>query len=145
MDREWSTSALGRDQVGWDWFALQLDDGTDVMLYRLRRRDGSADPTSQGTTVDAGGSSRRLTLSERTLTPRGRLAAPSGAVYPASWLILIPSQGLELTVRPILANQELAVSFRYWEGAVDVTGTRRGQPIAGRGYLEMTGYAEPPR
>jgi predicted secreted hydrolase len=80
-----------------------------------------------------------------TLTPRGRFAAPSGAVYPASWQIRIPSEGLELTVRPLLADQELAVSFRYWEGAVDVAGTRSGRPLTGRGYLEMTGYAEAAR
>jgi predicted secreted hydrolase len=142
MDREWSTSALGPDQVGWDWLALQLDDGTDLMLYRLRRGDGSADPASQGTVVDESGSSRRLTLREMSLTPRGRFAAPSGAVYPRSWQVRVPCEGLELTVRPVLANQELAVSFRYWEGAVDAAGTRRGRPIAGRGYLEMTGYAD---
>lgn len=142
MDREWSTSALGLDQVGWDWFALQLDDSTDLMLYRLRRADGSADPASQGTVVEARGASRRLSLSDMTLTPRGRFTAPSGAVYPASWQVQVPSEGLDIAVRPVLAGQELAVSFRYWEGAVDVKGARRGKPVAGRGYLEMTGYAE---
>lgn len=145
MDREWSTSALGPDQVGWDWLALHFDDGTDLMLYRLRRQDGSADPASQGSIVDSLGSSRRLTFAEVSLAPRGRFAAPSGAVYPEAWQIRIPAEGLELFVRPILAGQELTTSFRYWEGAVDVKGTRSGKPITGRGYLEMTGYAEAPR
>jgi predicted secreted hydrolase len=80
-----------------------------------------------------------------SLAPRGRFAAPSGAVYPETWQIRIPAEGLELVVRPILADQELTTSFRYWEGAVDVKGTRNGKPIAGRGYLEMTGYAEAQR
>jgi predicted secreted hydrolase len=143
MDREWSTSSLGADQVGWDWFALQLSDGSEVMLYRLRRKDGSADPASSGTVVGPGGKSRTLSRSDFILEDLDRWRSPrSGAAYPARWQLRIPSEGLELEARPVLADQELDVSFRYWEGAVEIEGTRGGRPIRGRGYVELTGYAD---
>jgi predicted secreted hydrolase len=145
MDREWSTSSLGPDQVGWDWFALQLEDGRELMLYRLRLRDGSADPASAGTLVAANGSSRPLAWSGVDLAPSGSWTSPrSGARYPARFHLRLPAEGLDLDVRPLLADQELDTSFRYWEGAVAVSGTSRGAPVAGSGYVELTGYAEPP-
>ena len=138
MDREWSTSALSGDQVGWDWFALQLEDGRDLMLYQLRRKDGSADATSNGTLVGPRGESRHLRLSDFQLQVLDRWESPrSGAVYPAGWRLRIPSENLDLTIEPLLPDQELDVSFRYWEGAVRIEGTSRG-----RGYVEMTGYDE---
>jgi predicted secreted hydrolase len=137
MDREWSTSSLGPDQVGWDWFSLQLADGRELMLYRLRRKDGSADPASSGTLIAADGSSRRLTLADVTLETAVAWTSPrSGARYPARFRLRLPAFGLDLNVRPLLADQELDTSFRYWEGAVAVTGT-----VAGSGYVELTGYA----
>jgi predicted secreted hydrolase len=137
MDREWSTSSLGKNQVGWDWFALQLEDGRDLMLYQLRRNDGTADPTSNGTLVGPRGESRHLGLSDFTLEVLDRWKSPrSDAVYPARWRLRIPSANLDLTIEPLLADQELDVSFRYWEGAVRIGGTSRG-----RGYVEMTGYS----
>jgi predicted secreted hydrolase len=146
MDREWSTSSLGRDQIGWDWFALQLSDGRDLMLYRLRRTDGSADPASSGTVVGPAGEARHLALADFSLTVRGHWPSPrSGARYPSSWRLAIPEEGLDLAITPLLADQELDVSFRYWEGAVEIRGTRQGAPVTGRGYVEMTGYAEPAR
>jgi len=136
MDREWSTSSLGEDQVGWDWFALQLEDGRDLMLYQLRRKDGTADATSNGTLVGPNGESRHLGLSDFELEVVNRWESPrSGAVYPAGWRLRIPSAGLDLRIEPMLADQELDVSFQYWEGAVRIEGTSRG-----RGYVEMTGY-----
>lgn len=139
MDREWSTSSLGRDQVGWDWFALQLEDGRDLMLYRLRRADGSSDPLSKGTLVGPQGESRHLALKDFDLEVRGHWESPrSGARYPSRWRLRIPSAGLDLSLEPLLADQELDVSFRYWEGAVRVEGSARG-----RGYVEMTGYTDP--
>ena len=143
MDREWSTSSLGRDQVGWDWLALQLGDGRELMLYRLRRRDGSADPASQGTLVLPDGSSRPLPWSAVRLSSSDTWTSPrSGARYPARWRLAIPSEGLDLDVRPYVADQELDTSFRYWEGAVGVSGTASGRPISGSGYVELTGYGE---
>lgn len=145
MDREWSTSALGADQVGWDWFALQLADGSELMLYQLRRRDGTADPASRGTVIGPAGASRSLAPGDFALEVLDRWESPdSGAVYPSRWRLRIPSEELELTVAPLLADQELDVSFRYWEGAVEMEGRRRGRPVQGRGYVEMTGY-EPSR
>ena len=142
MDREWSTSSLGKDQVGWDWFSLQLSDGWDLMLYRLRRQDGAADPASSGTLIDPHGESRALNLSDFQILPSGEWRSPrSGAHYPERWRLRIPREDLDLEVRPLLADQELDVSFRYWEGAVSIEGTHRGQPVRGSGYVELTGYA----
>jgi predicted secreted hydrolase len=146
MDREWSTSSLAADQVGWDWFALQLADGRELMLYRLRRRDGTADPASSGTLIGPRGESRPLRLSDFQLEDLDRWESPrSGARYPSRWRIRIPADGLDLEVRPVIPDQELEVSFLYWEGAVDVTGTQQGRPVSGRGYVEMTGYADSDR
>jgi predicted secreted hydrolase len=145
MDREWSTSSLGKDQVGWDWFSLQLSDGWDLMLYRLRRKDGTADPASSGTLIDSRGESRALNPSKFQILPSGEWRSPrSGARYPTRWRLRIPQEDLDLEVRPLLADQELDVSFRYWEGAVSIEGVHRGQPIRGHGYVELTGYAESP-
>jgi predicted secreted hydrolase len=143
MDREWSTSSLGEDQVGWDWFSLQLDDGWDVMLYRLRRKDGSADPASSGTLIDPEGRSRALNLADFQILDSGEWRSPrSGARYPARWRLRIPREDLDVEVRPMLEDQELDVSFRYWEGAASLEGTHRSRPVRGSGYVELTGYAE---
>ncbi|HWM94887.1 MAG TPA: lipocalin-like domain-containing protein [Thermoanaerobaculia bacterium] len=143
MDREWSTSSLGQDQVGWDWFALQLGDGQDLMLYQLRRKDGTPDPASKGTLVGPRGESRHLDLQDFELEVTDWWESPrSGARYPAGWRLRIPSGNLDLRIEPLLAGQELDVSFQYWEGAVRVEGASRGQPVRGRGYVEMTGYTE---
>lgn len=142
MDREWSTSSLGRDQAGWDWLALQLSDGWDAMLYRLRRADGAADPASSGTLIAPDGTSRPLHLADFQLEASGEWRSPrSGARYPARWRVRVPGEELDLDVRPLLADQELDVSFRYWEGAVGIAGTHHGKPVRGRGYVELTGYA----
>ena len=142
MDREWSTSSLAPGQVGWDWFALQLSDGLDLMLYRLRRENGAADPSSSGTVVSPDGTTRHLALADFLIAGAGEWRSPrSGARYPARWHIQIPSEELDLEIRPALADQELDVSFRYWEGAVEIAGTRRGRPVRGHGYVELTGYA----
>ena len=145
LDREWSTSALADDQVGWDWFSLQLDDGSELMYYRLRRRDGSTDPASAGVLVDAAGGTRALAHDEVELVAVGEWHSADGATrYPAGFVLRVPSDELELDVRPRVPGQELRVRYRYFEGAVQATGTRSGSPVAGLGYLEMTGYAVSP-
>jgi predicted secreted hydrolase len=142
MDREWGTSALGPDQVGWDWFALQLDDGYDLMFYQLRREDGSADPFSKGTLVDPAGTARVLRVGDVGVEVLGEWRSPGdGTRYPAWWRLRVPPADLDLEVRPLLPDQELHLTVRYWEGAVQVRGTRSGRPVAGRGYVELTGYA----
>jgi predicted secreted hydrolase len=143
MDREWSTSALGPDLVGWDWVALQLDDGRDVMLYRLRRRDGTADPHSAGTLIAADGATRPLAPGDVTLEALDHWTSPRSRVrYPSRWRLVIPGAGLRLEISPRLPDQELIVGTRYWEGAVGVAGTADARAIAGRGYVELVGYGE---
>jgi predicted secreted hydrolase len=146
MDREWSTSALAPDQVGWDWFALQLDDGRELMLYRLRQRDGTISPVSQGTLVAADGATRVLDRDAVEVLVLDHWASPrSGARYPARWRLRVPAAGLELVVTPLLRDQELDLAVRYWEGAVGVDGTADGRPLGGAGYVELVGYADPAR
>jgi len=141
MDREWSTSALGDDQVGWDWFALQLDNDCELMFYRLRRRDGSADPVSSGAIIAADGSVTRLALADVKLRALTFWTSPaSGARYPQRFELRVPAHGIDLEVEPVLAGQELENSFRYWEGAVRASGTWKRTSVAGRGYVELTGY-----
>jgi predicted secreted hydrolase len=142
LDREWSTSALGPEQVGWDWFSLQLDGGVEVMWYQLRRRDGGRDPWSRGVVVGPDGAATRLEPAAIELLPEGEwTAADGGARYPARWRLRHRGEpAFDLAVAPLLAEQELRVIVRYWEGAVGVDGTFAGKPATGRGYLEMTGY-----
>jgi len=143
MDREWSTSALGRDLAGWDWLALQLDDGRDVMVYQLRGRDGAPDPHSAGTLIAADGSARRLAREDATLEVLDHWTSPASRVrYPSRWRLTIPTAGLSLEITPRLPAQELIVGTRYWEGAVRVQGMSGGRPVSGRGYVELVGYGE---
>lgn len=142
IDRERGTSALTPDQQGWDWFALQLGDGSELMFYALRRRDGSRDPYSAGTFVDRDGGVVRLASTDVDIAIRSHWQSPRGSRYPARWQLRVPRLALDLDVRPTLADQELDLTPRYWEGAADVTGTRAGARVAGRGYVELTGYAD---
>jgi predicted secreted hydrolase len=138
MDREWSTSALGEGVEGWDWFALQLDDGRELMVYLLRRRDGTIDPFSAGTLVAADGTARRLAAKDVQVETLTHWTSPhSGVRYPARWRLSVPSAELRLELEPRLADQELRVGTRYWEGAVGVAGSS-----GGRGYVELVGYGE---
>lgn len=139
LDREWSTSALGPQQVGWDWFALQLDDGRDVMLYRLRRRDGTTSPYSGGVVVGPNGEVSHLSANDFQLTPRQWWRSPkTGIRYPVAWQVHVPSADLDMTVTARVADQEMRLTYQYWEGAVSV----EGQDVSGVGYLEMTGYGQ---
>jgi predicted secreted hydrolase len=144
MDREFSSSHLGEGQVGWDWFSLNLADGRDLMLYLMRRADGSLD-FGRGTVVSPDGGTRYLTPAEWELRVTDRWKSDaSGTVYPSGWTIELPGERLRLRVVPVMPNQEnigeLAGGLTYWEGAVEVldaTGT-----VSGRGYVELTGYGE---
>ena len=150
MDHEFGTSFLEPAQVGWDWFSMQLDDGRELMLFQLRRTDGSIDPHSSGTLVEPGGAVIPITLeSEFRLDPERRWTSPeSGARYPVVWRVRLPGSGIDLAVSAAVDDQELdtagSTGVTYWEGAVDISGTAAGRPVRGRGYLEMTGYAGPP-
>lgn len=141
MDREWSTSALG-EAVGWDWFALQLADGRDLMLYRLRQPDGSTSPWSAGSVVPPDGTSRPLAAADMRIETLAWWTAPGEVRYPARWRIVVPSAHLDLEVIPRVADQEYRAPIRYWEGAVNVRGT--SDTVHGVGYVELVGYAVRP-
>lgn len=141
LDREWSTSALSEKEAGWDWFSLQLADGRDIMLYQMRLKNGGVDAASNGSIIDADGHVRPLALNDFTVTREQEWTSPhSGARYPAQWRIQIPSEKLDLHVEPWLPDQELQVSFQYWEGAVRIRDAA-GKAL-GDGYVELTGYAQ---
>lgn len=147
MDHEFGSADLGKDLVGWDWFSLQLDDQRELMLYRLRRADGSADLISSGTLIDREGRGQHLTIGDFTLEPLSHWTSPtSKARYPQKWRLTIPSQQLSLELAPLMAEQELSTTrstqVTYWEGAIEARGTSEGKPIHGQGYMELTGYAE---
>jgi predicted secreted hydrolase len=142
FDHEWSTSALGAGAVGWDWFSLQLQDGRELMYFQIRREDGGVEAVSGGTLVDAAGDTRRLPADAVSLTVLDRWTSPqTGATYPSRWRLRVPGEDLDLLVAPWIPAQEMRTSFVYWEGAVRVSGTRAGRPLAGHGYVELTGYA----
>lgn len=137
MDHEWSTSALGQNVVGWDWFSLQLADRREIMYFVLRRADESVDPVSSGTLVAPDGGVRHLASGDVRVDVLGKWTSPhSGTTYPAGWRMTIPAADTELMLTPWLADQEMRVSFTYWEGAVRVEGG-----AGGSGYVELTGYA----
>ncbi len=141
-DHEYSTSALAPNQMGWDWFALQLDDGSELKAFHIRQDDGSIDPFSAGSFVDPDGAVTYLSRDDFQIEVDKTWRSPrSGGEYPTRWTLTVPSLDLRLELEPWLADQELNVSYNYWEGAVKVTGERAGQPVSGNGYVEMTGYA----
>jgi predicted secreted hydrolase len=147
FDHEWATNQLGENQVGWDWFSLQLDDGGELMLFQLRTRGGGRDPHSAGTFVDADGRVTPLDSAAFILEPTAFWkSAGTGAEYPTAWRMEVKALDLKLAVRAAQENQELLLQpITYWEGAVRATGSRGGRAVSGQGYLEMTGYATPVR
>ena len=145
MDHEFFSHQLAPEQVGWDWVSIQLSTGEELMLYLLRRRDGSLDPYSAGTYVDARGASRHLAAADFSLTPGAAWTSPAThAHYPVHWTVRAHSLGLELTISTPLDSQELVSDSHfwptYWEGAITVHGVRQSTMVTGVGYLEMTGY-----
>ncbi len=147
MDHEFGSGDLGANQVGWDWFSIQLGNRTEVMLYRLRLADGAIDPASSGSLIFPDGRVQTLSASDvRIETLESWTSRLSGARYPARWKIAIPSADLSLEVTPEIADQELlttrSTQVTYWEGAARIAGTQRGIPLTGAGYVELTGYAE---
>lgn len=141
LDREWGSNALSREQEGWDWYALQLSDGSELMFYNLRRRDGSQDFHSAGTLTRADGSTVHLSRDDLKVEVLDTWQSPHGGRYPIAWQIGVPEYQLNLTIDPVLDAQELVTAVRYWEGAVDVSGERGETSVTGRGYVELTGYA----
>jgi predicted secreted hydrolase len=146
MDHEFGSNQLREDQTGWDWFSIQLDNQTEIMLYLLRRKDGSVDPYSSGTVVKADGTTKHLALKDFSIDVLDRWKSPkSGANYPMKWKVTIPAEEIGLEIAPAFPDQELITTrstrVTYWEGAARVSGKAGGKPVSGDGYVEMTGYA----
>ena len=148
MDHEFGSGWLAGEDAGWDWFALQLDSGDDLMVYDIRRHDGSVSPLSTGTHVGPDGTAAPLPKSDVEITALSMWKSPdSGATYPVSWNIRIPREHAELRVEARFPEQEMitrgSTGTVYWEGAVRISGTWHGEPTNGVGYVELVGYAEP--
>ena len=143
MDREWSTSVLSEALQGWDWFAIQLTDGQELIVYQIRQQSGDIHPLSSGTLVAADGTPQALTSADFQIEVLRTWRSPAdGTVYPAKWRLRIPGEAIELTITPYMADQEMHTLIRYWEGAVRAQGTAQGRSLAGDGYVELTGYGE---
>ena len=145
MDHEFGSSALRESQQGWDWFSIQLDNDAELMLYVIRRTDGTPDITSSGSLVTSEGSVIHLRRDQIRITTGAKWKSPkSGATYPVRWRVELPSFNIALDVRPLMHQQELvthgSTRVTYWEGACDVSGTFGGNPVRGDAYVEMTGY-----
>lgn len=150
FDHEFGSNQLTEEQVGWDWFSLHLSNGQDLMMYLLRRKDGTVEPSSSGTLVSATGQPLHLRLSDFEVEILDRWRSPrSGATYPSRWHVRVPSSQIAVEVKPVVPSQELqtggSTGVIYWEGAVEGSGTAGGKPVTCEGYVELTGYASPLR
>ena len=143
MDHEFGTSALSGDAVGWDWFAVTLDNDVVLMFAEVRTLSGASQEIFEGTLSFPDGRQVSIQPDDFTLTPTEQWTSPaSGTVYPGGWRVTFPRHEIELTIDPLIDDQEMDVAFTYYEGATVVRGTMNGEPVAGRGYVELTGYGE---
>ena len=138
LDREWSSSALGKDQSGWDWFALQLDDGRDIMLYQLRKNDGSRDAYSHAVEIDREGKATEIPIENIDLDITRWWRSDTGSNYPVAGVIHRKDTNKSIVFEPLVDDQLLDLTVRYWEGAISLTDSN--QNAIGRGYMELTGY-----
>jgi predicted secreted hydrolase len=149
MDHEFFTHQLEPNQISWDWMSIQLEDDTELMLFRIRRKDGPIDAYSSGTFIDANGAATQLLRSDFTLEPAGATwtSPATHAKYPIEWKVSVAKLNLELHATTALQSQELTAVSKlapsYWEGAIALAGHKGGAAIRGVGYLEMTGYDRP--
>lgn len=143
-DHEYSTSSLSAGTVGWDWFSMQFDNGAALMLYLLRHEDGTPESTSAGTYIAASGETTSLSWKDWQIKVLDNWKSPkNGAVYPAKWTVEIPKLDISLRARALMPNQELNVATAtYWEGAVGFEGRQGDEVLRGKGYVELTGYAD---
>jgi predicted secreted hydrolase len=147
MDHEFSSNQLNSELAGWDWFSFQLNEGSEVMLYQLRKKDGSIDAFSSGSLIDSKNKSKHLQLKDFTVTVKDYWSSKKTSIrYPAAWLVTLPEENTRLTVTPDMKDQELSglrsISGSYWEGSVTVKGTHQGQPVEGKGFVELVGYGK---
>lgn len=142
MDHEFGTSTLGAEQVGWDWFSIQLDDNTEIMLFQIRQDDGDVSQFSSGTLIYPNGDTESLNLDDYKINVMDTWQTTDRINYPSKWEVAIERLDLTFEITPVINNQEMNLFFRYWEGAVRVKGTYGGKIISGFGYVELTGYAQ---
>ena len=143
MDREWSTSVLSDSLQGWDWFAIQLSNGQELMCYQVRQKSGDIHPLSSGTLVKGDGTTQALAVQDFHIDTLETWHSPTdGTLYPARWRVRIPRIDMDLTITPHMADQQMHTLIRYWEGTVQAHGTMDGKVLTGNGYVEMTGYGE---
>lgn len=145
FDREFGTWTPTENQKGWDWFSIQLDNNCELMCYQLRNSKNEVSAFSSGTFIDENGNTTSLSREDFTIEPTGFWKSPkTNATYPSGWQIKVPKVALDLTVAPVMENQELdtrgTTMIVYWEGANEVTGTAGGAEIKGRAYAELVGY-----
>lgn len=145
MDHEFGSAVLREHQQGWDWFSIQLDNDSELMLYVIRRTNGTPDVTSSGSLIASDGRVMHVRHDQMRITPLARWkSAQSGATYPVRWRVEVPAFGVSLQVNPLMNAQELltkgSTRVTYWEGACDVSGTFGGVAVRGEAYVEMTGY-----
>jgi predicted secreted hydrolase len=146
FDHEFGSNMLSDKQSGWDWFSLHLTDGRELMIYMLRRQDGSFERVSGGTIVEPDGQSQILGMLQIDLNVLSEWKSPrSGGMYPGSWRISIPEAAIDVTLAPLIPDQELISSLlpglMYWEGATGGGGLSRNERVECWGYTELTGYA----
>lgn len=145
MDREFGTWIATEKQKGWDWFSIQLDNGCDLMCYQLRDGSNAVSEFSSGTFVEPDGTSTYLNHRDFDIVPTGYWKSPrSGATYPSGWKLSIPRFDLEVTVIPVMQDQELdtrgTTMIVYWEGACLVNAARGSESLSGQAYVELVGY-----
>jgi predicted secreted hydrolase len=148
MDHEFGSNQLRDDQVGWDWFSLQLDNRMELMFYQIRHQDGSIDPYSSGTIIFADNTYRHLSFKTFKIEVLEKWRSQKiGATYPSKWRIRVPGSQIDLLLTPTVKDQELitkeSTRVTYWEGSMNVEGNDQGNSIKGLGYVELTGYAKP--
>ena len=140
MDREWSTSALDENQSGWDWFSLQLSNNEEIMYYQLRNENGHIEPTSSGSLIGSSGVVTKLSGKQVNIKVLGFWKSRSGVTYPSGWEFTIPEKETKLHITPLIEDQEINFTVRYWEGAVKIEGLLNGKDVFGSGYVELSGY-----
>ncbi|PKO05646.1 MAG: hypothetical protein CVU41_11290 [Chloroflexi bacterium HGW-Chloroflexi-3] len=142
MDHEFGTSTLGSNQIGWDWFSIQLDKQTEIMLFQIRQEDGSFSDFSSGTIIFKDGNTENLEVNDFEIEVLDTWQTSDQITYPNKWKINIEQINLKMEITPVMNDQEMNLFFRYWEGAVRINGTLNGEEISGYGYVELTGYAQ---
>ncbi len=145
MDHEFGTSALSGDALGWDWFAATLDNGAVLMFAEVRSASGQPQDIFEGTLRYADGRQIVIQPDDFTLTSTGQWTSPTtGIEYPAGWQVSFPAYAIDLTIEPLIPDQEMGLTFNYYEGATTIRGTMEGAAVSGRGYVELTGYGSSP-